>query len=308
MDHADAIVTVGCGARRWRLEGFEDAFAALGALAPWLGETAAGGEPEAPTWARARSDGGEVVLRPAEGADARGGGAPDPATAPDGGAHPATAPDGGARPTGAGSEEEMLARLARMAFGEDVPWEGGAGMPGAAFAERPLPDAPATDPAQGGADGEADAPRAAPPEDPPARPRREPTAGPGEEMDRIVFRLAEATGVRFDARGDEGPRPPLRPQGPAASPDAAFPGAPGHAEPVRLEPDPARPVSPRRPVRRAEAGRATRAPASEGRVPHGVRPLPPLLLTEAHRVVSRPAAPGRPAAPVVPRRVGPRVR
>lgn len=103
MGESVGAVVVLCGGLRCRIEGFEDAFAALGALAPWLGAMAArraagaagmGGAPcGAPAWAQALARDGGIVVRPtlglaigstADGAGSAGGRArqADPAPAP----------------------------------------------------------------------------------------------------------------------------------------------------------------------------------------------------------------------------------
>ena len=148
MSGADGIVTVGCGARQWRIEGFEDAFAALASLAPWLGASAAGDEAGPPDGIRAQALGDAVVLRPAEAAGARcpfaawgsatglgWDGPEEEATEPpdegdaigdaltdafvwdDAKPSPAAAD----RPAGAEDEAALMARIARMVAGEDEP-------------------------------------------------------------------------------------------------------------------------------------------------------------------------------------------
>ena len=365
MGEADGIVTVRCGARRWRLEGFEDAFAALGALAPWLGEAARGEEAEAPPWAGMRMDGNEVVLRPAAGAeqprepgveeadrrldrddgqvgalsmgaDAEAAGSSDAArgTADDASAAVAPSPTDAsgeadfspadpatargeppcAGPTDADPWEEMLARLARPALDEDPSEEGGtdasAEGPDAAPDGTHPPRADAGEPlgpaeeaagapaADEGAAASCERGDASSPEGEPVR------RGLGEEMDRIVFRLSEATGARPVAPEEGGHRPlprrPHRTDPPEVSGVEADPSGPrGRAGPDRPRREPEEAVIPRRPARRAGAGPAPRVPGG-GKEPCGARSLPPLMLTDAHRVGARPAPP---TDPVVPRRV-----
>ena len=66
----DRTLTMRCGALRCRLEGFEDPFAALAALAPWLGSAEAEGCGDAaladpPAWASLERRDDALILRPA---------------------------------------------------------------------------------------------------------------------------------------------------------------------------------------------------------------------------------------------------
>ena len=79
----DATLTMRCGALRCRLEGFEDPFAALAGLAPWLGALRADEDGEAaPDWASAERRDGVLVLSPAGLEDAAEAPPQDPAPRP----------------------------------------------------------------------------------------------------------------------------------------------------------------------------------------------------------------------------------
>ena len=66
MDGPGETLTIECGALRCRVEGFEDPFAALVALAPWLAGMERGdAPPDAPSWVGVETGRDAIVLRPA---------------------------------------------------------------------------------------------------------------------------------------------------------------------------------------------------------------------------------------------------
>ena len=336
MDGSARTLTIGCETLRCRLEGFEDPFSALAALAPWLGEVAREGGMDAagaPPWVQAQAQPDAIVLRPAE---AR----PTPRRAPspfdpeadsivfqrwDGGEGPRrtplrTGPEAGSaakapqepseppeqvstsgppasRAAPGNPEEEMLARLARRPPDPDERRAQG-DRDGAPAPAEERGDVPTVIEA-----GEpiSTAPPARTSPDPGA-PGSEPSDPPPdasreEEPDRIVVRLAEAAGAHLDAPEAERRRASLRHLRHAAQAEMDDADARGGEEPFRDALHGA-PVRPRRP-------RVPRPPVRGAQPPAGgPRGLPPLVLGPEMRVPDEPG-PISLGGRVRPRRVAP---